>query len=386
MTTANERFAPFVLGTLFAFATPAGSVAGQAMTVSLPPAVEVRVPKAPTVAHGDGKDVLIYELHVTNFVGQILTLKRVEVLDGAGGAPLAVLADSALTAMISRRGVTLPAAERARIGPGLRAIVWMWVPLAGGVSSPRTLRHRLTFESDSAGPAKTVVAETYAVPAADDIAVIGPPLRGGVWLAANGPSNESGHRRAMIPVDGGLFIAQRFAIDYVKVNEQGTTYSGDRLKNTSYLAYGNDALAVADANIVAAKDGIPENVPGATSRAVPITLETVGGNHVILDLGGGRYAFYAHLQPGSIRVHVGDCVKRGQLLGLVGNSGNSTEPHLHFHVSDANSPLASEGIPYAHETLDIVGRCRGLLEGCVTAASSIRHRQMPFANELVRFP
>jgi murein DD-endopeptidase MepM/ murein hydrolase activator NlpD len=66
----------------------------------------------------------------------------------------------------------------------------------------------------------------------------------------------------------------------------------------------------------------------------------------VLDLGGGTYAFYAHLQPGSLRVKNGDRVTRGRVLGLLGNSGNSTEPHLHFHVSDGMSPLGSEGLPY----------------------------------------
>ena len=76
---------------------------------------------------------------------------------------------------------------------------------------------------------------------------------------------------------------------------------------------------------------------------MPITSETIGGNHVVLDLGGGRFAFYAHLQPGSLKVKVGDRVTRGQIIGLVGNSGNSTEPHLHFHISNGVSPLGSEG-------------------------------------------
>jgi murein DD-endopeptidase MepM/ murein hydrolase activator NlpD len=119
---------------------------------------------------------------------------------------------------------------------------------------------------------------------------------------------------------------------------------------------------------------------------VPITLETVGGNHVILNIGDGHYAFYAHLQPGSIKVHVGDRVKRGQLLGLVGNSGNSTEPHLHFHLSDASSPLGSEGIPYAYETLSILGSCSGFGGDCDRSKPAVRRREMPVANELVRFP
>jgi biotin carboxyl carrier protein len=228
--------------------------------------------------------------------------------------------------------------------------------------------------------------DTPAVPVTTDIVVIAPPLRGGVWLAANGPSAESGHRRAMLPLEGSFYIAQRFAIDWLKIDDQGRSYNGDQLKNSSYYAYGNDALAVADGVITETKDGIPENVPGANSRAVPITLETVGGNHVIIDIGGGHYAFYAHLQPGSLKVKTGDHVRRGQVLGLVGNSGNSTEPHLHFHISDASSPLGAEGIPYAFETLDVLGKCRTLIADCDRSSVTVRHREMPVANELVRFP
>jgi hypothetical protein len=242
----------------------------------------------------------------------------------------------------------------------------------------------LTFDRSGADSGSVSTVEAGDVRVASEVVVIAPPLRGSVWMAANGPSASTGHRRAMIAIDGAPHIAQRFAIDYLKVNAQGRSFVGDSSKNSSYIAYGNDALAVADGRVVAMKDGIPENVPG--SRAVPITLETVGGNHVILDLGHGRYAFYAHLQPGSIRVRVGDQVRTGQVLGLVGNSGNSTEPHLHFHLSDANSPLGSEGIPYVHQSLDVVGRCRGLITGCVQTPAAPRLQEMPMANQLIRFP
>ena len=205
-------------------------------------------------------------------------------------------------------------------------------------------------------------------------------------MTANGPSNESGHRRALIPIGGMPAIAQRFAIDYVMVGESGQTFQGDKLKNESYHAEGKDALAVADGVIAAIKDGIPENVPGVDSRAVPITLETVGGNYVILDIGEGKYAFYAHLKPGSLKAKVGDRVRRGDVIGLVGNSGNSTEPHLHFHISDSTAPLAAEGIPYAHEGVEVVGRCTGPLVGCTRSAPAKTGREMPMANLMVRFP
>ena len=360
-----------------------GATTAAAQLTGFPPGIELRVPKPPTVAHGGGQTILPYELHVTNVTQQPLTITRIDVLNADNDAVIATLGDSAVARAIARVGVRVPPAERAHVGPGLRAVVYMWVPVAG--TPPRGIRHRLTAMPDS-GNTTPLVLLTPPVSVSTDVLVIAPPLRGGPWLAANGPSAESGHRRAMIPLFGSYYIAQRFAIDWVKLDATNKTYSGDSLKNSSYYAYGNDALAVADGIVTEVKDSIPENVPGLNSRAVPITLETVGGNHVIIDIGGGRYAFYAHLQPGSIRVKVGDRVRRGQLLGLVGNSGNSTEPHLHFHVSDASSPLGSEGVPYVFESLTVVGHCQGFTGQCPRTADVVRHREMPVANELVRFP
>lgn len=364
----------------------ASSAVAGAQAIDFPPPLEVRVPKPPTVAHGAGQEILPFELQVTNLGAQAATLERIDVVNADDGTVLQTLADSALTRAIARPGVRLPAAERTRIGPGLRAVVYLWVPLGAGAKMPREVRERLTATGIGSDTTASRILETAPVPVSNETIVITPPLRGGDWLAANGPSAASGHRRAAIPVNGGFYIAQRFAIDWVKLDEQNKTYKGDSLQNSSYYAYGNDALAVADGLVTEVKDGIPQNIPGATSRAVPITLETVGGNHVIVDIGRGHYAFYAHLQPGSIRVKVGDHVKRGQVLGLVGNSGNSTEPHLHFHISDASSPLGSEGMPYELESFEIVGRCASLLGGCTRAVPLVRHREMPFANELVRFP
>ena len=369
---------------LASLAVVLATVPASAQRASFPPALEVRVPKTPTVAHGGGQTVLPYELHVTNFMGQPVRLQRIDVMNADNGATLLTMADSMLQRAAARPGTRIPADERLHVGPGLRAVVYMWVPVTG--APPRAIRHRLTVLPDS-GAAAPLTLETARIPVTSDLLVIAPPLRGGPWLAANGPSAESGHRRAMIPLDGAFYIAQRFAIDWVKLDARSSTYSGDSLKNSSYYAYGNDALAVANGVVTEVKDSIPENVPGINSRAVPITLETVGGNHVIVDIGGGHFAFYAHLQPGSIRVKRGDRVRRGQVLGLVGNSGNSTEPHLHFHISDASSPLGSEGLPYAFESLEVVGSCQSLGGGCTRSATpTVRHREMPVANELVRFP
>jgi hypothetical protein len=348
----------------------------------------MRVPKPPTVAPANGGAALAYELHLTNWFPQPFNVQRVEVLNGTDGRVLLALADSTLARSLGRPGMTpTNPGDRTRVGGGMRGVAWLWVPV-DAQSPPSTVRHRVTVQEVSgADSGRTHVFEGANVAVSRDVATIGPPLRGGAWLTANGPSNESGHRRALIPIGGMPVIAQRFAIDYVRVDTSGRTVNGDRANNANFYAQNAEAIAVADGIVVATKDSIPENIPGPTSRAVPITLETIGGNFVILDIGAGRYAFYAHLRPGSLRVRTGDRVRRGQVLGLVGNSGNSTEPHLHFHLADANTPLGAEGIPYVHESFDVLGTCTGILSGCSRAATpQRRQREMPVANMIIRFP
>ena len=176
---------------------------------------------------------------------------------------------------------------------------------------------------------------------------------------------------------------------------------GTGRKNRSYYSYGAEVLAVANGVVVEVKDGIPENTPPADQKDIDelertLTMETVAGNHVNLDLGGGVYAMYAHLQPGSIRVKLGDKVTPGQVIGLLGNSGNSGEPHLHFQLMDRNSPLNSEGLPYHFPGFKLAARISGDSEGQVTEAPAhlkvnrlpapeAHHGDIPLENEVVDF-
>jgi len=380
---------PFT-GPLFALClgvlAAAGAPAAFAQTsISFPPFLEMRVSKPPTAAASEKGPFLAYEVHVTNFTPQPVTLKKLEVMSSPDQRVVFTLSDSALMRAVSRPGMA-PAAqtERLKVSGGMRAVVFVWVPLTG--AAPKSLQHRLTVETGTGDSVRTQTLDGAVVPVTAQAVAIGPPLRGGPWLAANGPADASGHRRSLIPIYGTPAIAQRFAIDWVKVSDEDKTFKGDSLKNESYYAEGVDALAVANGTVVEVKDSIPENVPGVNSRAVPITLETVGGNHVIIDIGGGYYAFYAHLKPGSLEVKLGDKVKRGQVIGHVGNTGNSTEPHLHFHVADANSPLGSEGVPYRLDSFEIVGHCATLGATCQRSAPVTRKGEVPLENALIRFP
>jgi murein DD-endopeptidase len=361
-------------------------IASVPVGAQLPSAVEFRVPKPPTVATSDSGTFVAYELHVTNLTTNSVTLQRVEVLDAdKTGAAVTSLADSALLRVISHAGVARqsPLAERGRIGAGFRAYVYLWMPVDRS-NPPARLKHRLTVQRDST----TEVLEGALIPVERAAIAISPPVRG-EWAAFNGPSNASGHRRLVMALEGHVASGQRFAIDFLQVDSTGSSRrpGSDASKNASYYAYGHELRAVADGIVAVTKDSIVENVVGAPLPR--LDLATVGGNHVGIDIGNGKYALYAHVQPGSLRVKVGDRVKRGQVIALLGNSGNSTEPHVHFQVADAPTFLSSEGVPYAVD-FEVIGNCR--IGGTPPAITCSRHAPtavkggIPLQNELVRFP
>jgi murein DD-endopeptidase len=345
---------------------------------------DVIVPIAPTAFKADGKWHVVYELHLNNMDRWQHQLTKVEAVSGdAAARTLVAYSGAELDAVLARPGHP-GATEKTKVEPGAEAIIYIWATFDTLEAVPATVRQKLSVKVGTYPEELTI--ETAPIPVGRGAIAISFPFGGDHWLAANGPSNTSGHRRALIPIDGHAAIAQRFAIDWVRLRDDGKTFQGDEKDNKNYLAYGTEALAVADGVVTETKDGIPENVPGENSRAVPITLETVGGNHVILDIGGGHFAFYAHLQPGSLKVKLGDKVRRGQVVGLVGNSGNSTEPHLHFHVENASSPLGAEGLPYALPSFDVVGSGFGWKPADAKGPAVTHKNEMPLENEVVNVP
>jgi hypothetical protein len=354
--------------------------------------VDVEVPQPPTPVKANGQLHLLYELHITNFDASALLLTRVDILgDDPSAPPLASYQDAELISRLERYGLPGEIPDKRLIGGGLRAVVYLQLILDAESDVPSALHHRLSFLHD--GKEVGIVEGARVVVEQRAPLVVGPPLPGEGWLAINGLGNTSGHRRALIAVDGKVRIAQRFATDWVLIGADGQVFHGDPAKNENWYGYGVEILSVADGVVVEVKDGISENVPLTGEFAVPITLETLGGNYVIVDLGEGHFAFYAHLQPQSLRVKIGDEVQRGQALGLLGNSGNSDAPHLHFHITDANSPAGAEGIPYVFESFDVLGMVESFAvfeqEGwrpAPDASAETRQKEIPVENAVIRFP
>ena len=341
-------------------------LAGQSGAVFAP--IDVRVPTPPRSFVGGGATHLVYELHVTNLSSRRVTLETVDVMDRAASSdlpPLLHLEGAALEAALRVLGPPPRDSDRRVLPAGGTALVFVWVTVRqDAVPAAVTHRFAVRFEDAEAPPqsgqapaappgSEIMIRGVDVAVATDPTPVIGPPLEGDHWLAANGPGNEPDHRRTLLAPAGEGRIAQRFAIDWVRLFDDGRTFRGDPRDNSSYRAFGAKVLAVSDGIVRETLDGVPENVPDAVIRAVPITPATVSGNYVLLDLGNGAFAVYAHLQPGSLTVRKGDRVRQGQKLALVGNTGNSSEPHLHFHIADRPAPLDAEGIPYALDAFEV---------------------------------
>lgn len=378
----------FCLASVALAATP---VLGSAQLNLVP--FDIRVPVAPTAVRADGALRLVYELHVTNMGTKERAISRLEVLRADAGAPLVTM-DSASLHGATRLIGGAPPSDGTVLAAGRQTVVYAWIDLPDGAAPPAQLQHRFVVSPpDSAASARRDTLDGYRVVVrAGTPRVIAAPFAGGPWMAANGPSNVSGHRRTIVPIAGEGRIGQRFATDWLKIGADGLAFHGDSTKNANWYGYGTPVVAVADGIVSEVKDGIIENVPLSPTMAVPITLETVGGNHVILDISGGLFAFYAHLQPGSIRVKLGDRVKKGQVVGLLGNSGNSTAPHLHFHLTDGSSPLGAEGMPFVfeqYERLDLIaGGIEAMTGPWKQPAAPARRvaKEIPLENTVVRFP
>ena len=363
------------------FALPIWSVAQsptQPKPAPFPLQLEMRVPFEPTAFPSEGRTHLMYELHLTNFGPAPLYIRRLEMLDAGASAakPIATFSSQQLVTMLGAIGMKASADANGtpEIVGGGSAIVFVSIALDRGLNVPDKILHRVvTTNSQTEG---AVISTHHTT-----LHILGPPVEGSNWLASDGPGNdpENHHRRGILVIDGQAVISRRYAIDWKQI-EKEASFSGDSSDIRSYYAFGKPVLAVADGRIVSAKDGLPDNIPGhgeSFHPAVPMTIDTAGGNMIILDLGGGQFAFYLHLQSGSLQVKSGDRVRRGQVLARIGSSGDARDPHLHFEVTTSSKFAAGEGVPYLIDRYSSLTAKGGPIE--------LHSRELPLDRSLLIF-
>lgn len=285
---------------------------------------------------GNDQYYVMYELKITNGTNQTITLNSLIVQGQKSHMIINQLNN--LYASISTTNLLVP--EEPILGPNETGILFLHLK----THDPKIIQNILTVNQQNlkCNPIKISNHRPFYINA---------PLRGNQWMVINGFPNDGAHRRATFIVNGNIELPERFAVDLIQYGKNGLT-NGDPYKNESYYSYGNVIYAAADGVVVNKVDGIPDNIPG-TSIANPTTL-TIGGNFILVKI-NHYYVFYAHMIPNSIKVNIGDSIKVGQKIGLLGNSGSSQLPHLHFHVMKGArpiygplpSPINGQGVPWA---------------------------------------
>jgi hypothetical protein len=296
----------------------------------------------------DGARHLVYELIVTNHFNEPVTIDRVDVVNAESNDIVASIDKAEVATRLKPAGVEERSSE---LSAGRNGTLFLHVVLADNASMPTELIHQMKVIM---GPEQEIT-ERLAPTSVDarTLPVLGPPLIGEGYLAADACCDAVRHRQSILPVNGHSYLAQRYAIDYEQVNADNRIYVGEKTDPNSYFIYGDEAVAVADGTVVVALDGLEEVIPGNYPDLSPAEAD---GNSVVLDIGNGFFVNYAHFQKGSVKVKVGDKVRRGDVVGTVGNSGRSIAPHLHLHVMDTASPLMSEGLPYPIDSFTITAQ------------------------------
>ncbi len=343
----------------------------------------------------DGQVHLVYELLLTNALPVPVTVSGVEVLDASTGAPLLSLGGDALLAAMSV--ATTPETPAVVLPPASVGVVWLDIVLASADSLPVAVTHRLTITPPPDVPIPDALLTSTGTEVMVDPqppVVLGAPLAGPGW-AALGSCCDGPHRRALQPINGQWYLAQRFAIDFNQLDAQNRPGVGDPTLPASFPTFGQPVLAVADAAVVEAVDRFPDLLVGEARE--DLTTDTAGGNRIVLDLGDGRFAVYAHLQSGSVLVQAGDHVSQGQVIARAGSSGTSGGPHLHFQVTDRPSVLFGNGLPYVFDAFELTGQTPPFAEvlpyydtldplPLTREHTGPRHDELPLGRDVVTFP
>ncbi len=358
-----HRITLLVLSSLLALvvsAAPKATADQPSPPAAQPTALLVSATNAPLrVLGSDGMEHLEYDLIITNVFTAPLTLTAVEVI-APDGRRLLRLAGDTLAANTEPVFFPVPDASpisQIPVGGVVATVIDLIVP-PGEV--PTRISHYISYELPPDAPALSLIASRAVAGPELEVdprapLVIAPPLRGNAWISNSGCCEAfSVHRSPRVVVDGARYVKpETFAIDWLRLQD-GRLWTGDGTQNEQYFAFGAEVVSVADGTVVSVREDMPDVTPNQALFAVQQPRDYIG-NHVIVQILPEVWAVYAHLQPGSIPVREGERVTTGQLVGRLGNSGNSTAPHLHFQLSDSPDPLTSTSLPFVFDRYTLVG-------------------------------
>ncbi len=335
-----------------------------------------------------------YDLVITNAFNVEARLKSLVVT--ARGRRILTLKGNALAAHTHQViGVGVDATLTVPASSTVVTLVDAVLPRSAARDVPERLTNHIGYALPAGAPLRRVVG-SYTVDAPSlrvgrlAPTVIAPPMRGSGWFDANGCCDPSApHRSALLPANGTYVTFEMFAIDWIRI-VHGSHFDGAGTKLSDYNAFGARVYAAAPGTVTSIENKRPEAPLNQSTIGNPTVTKAdeFAGNNAIENIGRGMYAFYAHLQPGSVRVRLGQRVRSGQLIGLLGNSGNSTSPHLHFSIQDGPNPLTSNSLPFVFDHYTFEGTVGpGDTPGTVVVTGTPRQelRSYPLAGVLADF-
>jgi hypothetical protein len=302
---------------------------------------------------------LVYDATFTNYATHQSKIEKLEIVAKTAGGEEKIV-KTFDKGEIKQFLLALGDKEKGNeLKPGQVAAAFINLDFSKREDVPAQFVHRITCDTvDGLGNPRKYVYEGMPINVNMDAPiVIAPPLRGGRWFVLGGYAGELGHRRALFPIDNRLAAAQTYAIDWMLLDDKNYS-SHDPLKVEASPCYDQPILAVADGTVVGTLDKFQNQLPNKPEGSERLAYP--GGNFIVLQIGKDAYAFYAHLKPGSIKVKEGDKVVKGQEIARLGNSGNTTGPHLHMHITRDPGVLTAHGVPYLFDKFKIVGELKDM--------------------------
>lgn len=349
---------------------------------------DVQAPGIVNFLNIDGNATAYYELYLTNFSTDTLKLKKLTILNIDDCSVQCIIQNQDLQQRFSRIG-TIEQDTGVWLAPGISSVIYIEFSLPGKPIT--TITHLITFEvagKENLGALNKQTATTTCI--SNTKLILSNPLAGGPWTAVYDPSWNRGHRKVIYTLNGNTRIPGRYAIDFIKMDNNGNYANGSENIVNNWLGYSVDVFAVADGIVSSTRDDFLES--RTLSEQPEYTADMATGNYLSIKIGDNQFAFYEHLKPKSIKVKIGQKVKKGELIASLGYTGQTTGPHLHFHVADQDSPLGAEGIPFEFETFEILGSYsdfatfgKSLWTGFKDSKKKIRNKERPSSNSVIMF-
>lgn len=303
----------------------------------------------------DGNVHVEYDLLVTNAFTGPVTLKFVDVTDENGKTLMRIDGDRLVQAT-----QTLLGQKPVKSIPASSAVaVEIDLTLPGKTPVPAALSHRIAYDFSATDLFATVIGKKQIEGPIVSVnqaqpTLIASPLAGTGWVATNGCCSPNVHRNARLAATDRIATPETFAIDWLRIDE-GDVCKNDCTRNEDYNCFGVPVRSVSDGEVIGVRNDMPDGIPSPKQPATAKTPFDYGGNFVYVRIRPDLYAFYAHLQPGTVTVKAGDRVKTGTVLGKLGNSGNSFAPHLHFAILDRPDALVGDSLPFVIDRFNITG-------------------------------